>query len=130
MYFGETPPNPGVVPGVDQNPKLSFNIPPEYAANVPGFLQTLFDELDKVREASSLLWAEQYGPVPIVRKLKTQPYQSNIKKDILRRRQLDELDEKESSLMAQIQELKWLLSDEGQPEATAEGIPAPAPPKP
>ena len=129
MYYGNSPPSSGVLPAQDLNLKLSFNIPPEYTANVPGFLQVLFEELDKVREESSLLWAEQYGPVQSIRKLKTQPYQSNIKKDILRRRKLDELDEKEGSLMSQIQELRWLLSDEGQPETTGEGIPTPPPPK-
>lgn len=117
MYYGDGPaPSSGVVPAQDLNPKLSFNIPPEYTANVPGFLQVLFDELDKVREESSLLWADLYPPIEPVRKLKSRPYQSNIRREMGIRQQLDILSEKENVLMAQVQELRWLLKPENTPQ--------------
>lgn len=100
--------NPGVVPAQDFN-QLSFPVPKEYTENIPAFLEKLMDELDAVRDERSRLFADIYKPIPVARRYETKPYKSNVREETARRKQDDELSEREDSLMGQIRELRVLI---------------------
>jgi len=101
--------SPGIQQIKDQNLKVVPSLPPEYADNIPGFLQSLIEELDSVREENGRLWGERYNTGPIQMPGKGKPYQSNIKRNIQLDREIAKLEARESGLQAQIRDFAALI---------------------
>lgn len=95
----------GNQPSADKNQESTQVITPDLEGKTPEFLQQLLDDLDEVRRELGLLWAMMYPPVTTfgVEMLQDE------KQVIINRKRMQELDEKEYELRAEIKKLSTLI---------------------
>jgi len=95
----------GNQPSADKNQESTQTITPDLEGKTPEFLQQLLDDLDEVRSELGLLFAQMFPPAQTfgVQMLEDE------KQQIINRKRMEELEEKEYQLRAEIKKLSTLI---------------------